>query len=56
MPRRLLTTELLLCHAYLLQGGYTMLCNWRNKSRLLNNLIAPESYFKKLVGEGCRQF
>jgi CO/xanthine dehydrogenase FAD-binding subunit len=55
MPHRLLTTEELLCHAYPSTGWLQEAVRQaQQESTFEPTSIAPESYFKKLAGEGCR--
>jgi CO/xanthine dehydrogenase FAD-binding subunit len=54
-PRRLPTTEELLCHAYPSAGWLQEAVQQaQQESAFEPTSIAPESYFRKLVGEGCR--
>lgn len=55
IPRRLFTTEELLCHAYPSAGWLKdVVALAQLESAFEPTSIAPESYFRKLVGEGCR--
>jgi CO/xanthine dehydrogenase FAD-binding subunit len=54
-PRRLLVAEELLCHSYPSTGWLQeVVLQAQLESALEPTSIAPESYFRKLVGEGCR--
>jgi len=55
MPRRLLATEELLCHSYPSTGWLHEAVQQAQLEAIFEpTSIAPESYFKKLVGEGSR--
>jgi CO/xanthine dehydrogenase FAD-binding subunit len=54
-PRRLFTTEEFLCRAYPSAGWLQQAVQEaQQESAFEPTSIAPESYFRKLVGEGCR--
>jgi carbon-monoxide dehydrogenase medium subunit len=55
MPHRLLTTEELLCHSYPSTGWLQEAVQHAQRESIFEpTSIALESYFRKLVGEGCR--